>query len=64
MVFIFILYMVNLVDVRMSYYQFTMKQIEDLETTTSELYQMCLQVVEKVVNNEELLIKFQIPKNY
>ncbi len=56
--------MVNLVGVRMSYYQFTMKQIEDLETTTSELYQMCLQVVEKVVNNEELLIKFQIPKNY
>ncbi|XZQ54983.1 MAG: glutathionylspermidine synthase family protein [Arsenophonus sp.] len=46
-----------------AYYQFTMKQIEDLETTTSELHQMCLQVVEKVVNNEELLMKFQIPKH-
>ena len=46
-----------------AYYQFTMQQIEELETTTAELHQMCLQVVEKVVNNEELLIKFQIPKH-
>ncbi|MDR5611898.1 MAG: glutathionylspermidine synthase family protein [Arsenophonus sp.] len=46
-----------------AYYQFTMQQIEDLEATTAELHQMCLQVVEKVVSNEELLIKFQIPKH-
>ncbi|MGP1930227.1 MAG: glutathionylspermidine synthase family protein [Arsenophonus sp. ET-YP4-MAG3] len=46
-----------------AYYQFTMQQIEDLETITFELHQMCLQVVEKVVNSEELLIKFQIPKH-
>ncbi|MGP1930333.1 MAG: glutathionylspermidine synthase family protein, partial [Arsenophonus sp. ET-DL12-MAG3] len=46
-----------------AYYQFTMQQIEDLEATTSELHQMCLQVVERVINSEELLIKFQIPKH-
>lgn len=46
-----------------AYYQFTMQQVEDLEATTAELHQMCLQVVEKVVNNEELLLKFQIPKH-
>lgn len=46
-----------------AYYQFTMKQIEDLEKTTAELQQMCLQVVEKVVNSEELLLKFQIRKH-
>lgn len=46
-----------------AYYQFTMQQVEDLEATTAEIHQMCLQVVEKVVNNEELLLKFQIPKH-
>ncbi|PHM48602.1 glutathionylspermidine synthase family protein [Xenorhabdus miraniensis] len=46
-----------------AYYQFTLNQIEDIEDATAELHQMCLQVVEKVVNSEELLTKFQIPKH-
>ncbi|MFP3019153.1 MAG: glutathionylspermidine synthase family protein [Arsenophonus sp.] len=46
-----------------AYYQFTMQQIQNLEKITFELHQMCLQVVEKVINNEKLLIKFKIPKH-
>ena len=47
------------------YYQFTLQQIEqDLEAPTEELHQMCLAVVEKVVQSEELLQKFQIPEIY
>ncbi|MDC9595713.1 glutathionylspermidine synthase family protein [Xenorhabdus anantnagensis] len=46
-----------------AYYQFTLNQIEEIEDATTELHQMCLQVVEKVVNSEELLTKFQIPKH-
>ena len=44
------------------YYQFSLTQIEnDLEAPTGELHQMCLAVVEQVVNSEELLTRFQIP---
>ncbi|WP_338803848.1 glutathionylspermidine synthase family protein [Xenorhabdus griffiniae] len=46
-----------------AYYQFTLDQIEEIEDVTAELHQMCLQVVEKVVDSEELLTKFQIPKH-
>ncbi|SUB15018.1 Bifunctional glutathionylspermidine synthetase/amidase [Pantoea agglomerans] len=46
-----------------AYYQFTLAQIEHLEEVTAELHQMCLQVVEKVVNSEALLAKFRIPKH-
>ncbi|REF26937.1 glutathionylspermidine synthase [Xenorhabdus cabanillasii] len=46
-----------------AYYQFSLSQIEEIESVTEELHQMCLQVVEKVVNSEELLTKFQIPKH-
>lgn len=46
-----------------AYYQFTLQQIETLEDTTAELHEMCLQVVEKVVNSEMLLEKFRIPKH-
>ncbi|MBE8596113.1 glutathionylspermidine synthase family protein [Xenorhabdus sp. BG5] len=46
-----------------AYYQFTLSQIEEIEDATVELHQMCLQVVEKVVDSEELLTKFQIPKH-
>ncbi|KLU17052.1 MULTISPECIES: glutathionylspermidine synthase family protein [Xenorhabdus] len=46
-----------------AYYQFTLDQIEEIEEATAELHQMCLQVVEKVVDSEELLTKFQIPKH-
>jgi len=45
-----------------AYYQFTLQQIErDLESPTEEIHQMCLAVVEEVVNDEALLAKFQIP---
>lgn len=48
-----------------AYYQFTLEQIEkDLEAPTEELHQMCLQVVDKVVDNEELLEQFQIPSAF
>ncbi|MBD2783974.1 glutathionylspermidine synthase family protein [Xenorhabdus sp. DI] len=46
-----------------AYYQFTLNQIEEIEEATAELHQMCLQVVEKVVDSEELLTQFQIPKH-
>ncbi len=46
-----------------AYYQFTSAQVEELEEATEELHQMCLQVVEKVVNSDALLAKFQIPKH-
>jgi|GEM_PF-5896370 len=37
-----------------AYYQFTLAQVEQLEDTTAELHQMCLQAVEKVVSSDEL----------
>lgn len=46
-----------------AYYQFTLAQIDQLEATTAELHQMCLQAVEKVVNSEALLTRFCIPKH-
>lgn len=46
-----------------AYYRFTLEQIEeDIEGPTEEIHQMCLQVVDKVVNDEELLRKFCIPE--
>lgn len=48
-----------------AYYQFTLQQIENqIEDPTEELQQMCLAAVEKVVGNEELLNKFQIPQAF
>lgn len=48
-----------------AYYQFSLKQIEqDLEDPTAELHQMCLQVVDKVVHDEQLLTTFQIPQAF
>ncbi|SFN05682.1 Glutathionylspermidine synthase [Izhakiella capsodis] len=46
-----------------AYYQFTLAQIETLESVTSELHQMCLQVVDKVVKSEALLTRFGIPRH-
>ncbi|VTP67349.1 Bifunctional glutathionylspermidine synthetase/amidase [Serratia rubidaea] len=46
-----------------AYYQFTLAQIEEIESVTEELHQMCLQVVEKVVASDELMAKFRIPKH-
>lgn len=48
-----------------AYYQFTLEQIErDLESPTEELHQMCLEVVDKVVNDEALLQLFRIPEQH
>ena len=45
-----------------AYYQFSLQQIErDLEAPTAELHQMCLEVVDRVVGDEALLQRFQIP---
>lgn len=46
-----------------AYYQFTMAQVEQIEDATAELHQMCLKVVERVINSDELMAKFQIPKH-
>ncbi|WP_159565730.1 glutathionylspermidine synthase family protein [Budvicia diplopodorum] len=46
-----------------AYYQFTLAQVEELENTTAEIHQMCLQVVDRVANSEALLAKFHIPKH-
>ncbi|MBY4676348.1 glutathionylspermidine synthase family protein [Marinobacterium arenosum] len=48
-----------------AYYQFTLEQIErDLEQPTAEIHQLCLEVVERVVRDEQLLQRFQIPPIY
>lgn len=48
-----------------AYYQFSLQQIEqDLEDPTEEIHQMCLEVVDKVVQSEQLLEKFQIPQDF
>lgn len=47
-----------------AYYQFTLAQIEnDLESPTEEIHQMCLSVVDKVINDEELLNRFCLPEH-
>ncbi|MFD2176006.1 glutathionylspermidine synthase family protein [Veronia pacifica] len=46
------------------YYQFTLQQIEEgIEAPTAELHQMSLKAIEKVINSDGLMTKFQIPKN-
>lgn len=45
-----------------AYYQFTLAQIEQhIERPTEELHQMCLEVVDIVVQSEQWLKKFKIP---
>ncbi|EPR7484094.1 TPA: glutathionylspermidine synthase family protein [Vibrio parahaemolyticus] len=45
------------------YYQFTLKQIEQgIEDPTEELHQMSLMAIDRVVQSDELLKKFQIPE--
>jgi len=47
------------------YYQFSLAQIEnDIENPSAELHEMCLAVVDAVVNSEQLLTKFQIPRPF
>lgn len=45
------------------YYEFTEREIDELESATNELHQMSLEAVDLVVNNEALLKKFRIPEN-
>jgi glutathionylspermidine synthase len=48
-----------------AYYSFTLKQIEDdIEGPTEEIHQMCLAVVERVLNSEEMLLKFGVPEKF
>ena len=48
-----------------AYYQFSLAQIENhLEDPTAELQQMCLAAVDKVVGDERLLNRFQIPSMF
>jgi glutathionylspermidine synthase len=48
-----------------AYYQFSLAQIEqDIEAPTAELHQMCLDVVARVVADEELMQRFQIPRQH
>lgn len=47
------------------YYQFSLEQIErDIEKPTEEIHQMCLDVVESVVHDEQMMTRFQIPEPY
>lgn len=48
-----------------AYYQFNLKQIEqDLEAPTEEIHQMCLQLVEKVLADDDLMRRFCIPEEH
>ena len=48
-----------------AYYQFTVDQIErDIEDPTEEIHQMCLDVVSKVVEDDELMRRFAIPETH
>ena len=48
-----------------AYYQFNLKQIEqDLEAPTEEIHQMCLDIVDRVVHDAELISQFGIPQAY
>lgn len=47
-----------------AYYQFTLQQIEQgIEQPTEEIHQMCLQVVEKVIHDDELMRRFCLPES-
>lgn len=46
-----------------AYYKFTLAQVEKLESVTAELHQLCLKVVEKVVESDALMARFRIPKH-
>ncbi|WP_166423984.1 glutathionylspermidine synthase family protein [Paraglaciecola sp. 20A4] len=48
-----------------AYYQFTLAQIEnDIEQPTADIHQMCLAVVERVIHDDALLERFQIPQSF
>lgn len=45
-----------------AYYKLTLDRGK-LEEVTAELHQMCLKVVDKVIDSDELMTKFRIPKH-
>lgn len=47
-----------------AYYKLTLAQVEKLEDVTAELHQMCLKVVEKVIDSDELMTKFRIQSTH
>ncbi len=48
-----------------AYYQFSLKQIEeDIESPTEEIHQMCMEVVGRVLDDEELMTRFCIPRDH
>jgi glutathionylspermidine synthase len=48
-----------------AYYQFPLNQIEDgIEDPTAEIHEMCLDVVDKVLRDEQLMQRFQIPREF
>ncbi|WP_163130607.1 glutathionylspermidine synthase family protein [Agarivorans sp. Alg241-V36] len=48
-----------------AYYQFSLEQIENgIEAPTEEIHQMCLEVVDKVVRDEQLMRRFCIPEKH
>ncbi|MHD0645017.1 glutathionylspermidine synthase family protein [Pseudomonas aeruginosa] len=48
-----------------AYYEFTLKQIEDdLEDPTTELHEMCMNEVAKIVDSEELMTRLHIPASF
>lgn len=47
------------------YYRLTLQQIEEgLEDPTEEIHQMCLEVVQRVLQSEELMRRFCIPEKH
>lgn len=48
-----------------AYYQFSLEQIErDIEEPTEEIHRMCLEVVSRVVADDELMRRFRIPESH
>ncbi len=46
-----------------AYYSFTLSEIEKIETATNKLWEMCLTVVQHIIDNN-LYASFHIPTNY
>ena len=48
-----------------AYYQFSMAQIEnEIVKPAEEIEDLCFQVVERAINNEEVLGRLGIPENF
>lgn len=45
-------------------YQFTKQEIENLENATNEIFELCIKGLEFVLNSEEQLNRFKIPKKF